>query len=274
MEKQNICSIQSTNKSTTVLEYLEIQITDSCNLNCKGCSHLAGLFPGNQHIKLSNFKKDMHRLKELFCDIKKIRLLGGEPFLIPDLLEYCKIARHVYPQTDIRIVTNGLLCLKYDDRFFKEINRLSIGIDISLYPPTEKIKDRLSEMLLSNNVRFRFTKPIEQFAKRINLCGDSDINDTFWNCDSKWCSFLRDGLLCICPSPFFLGKLSEKYSFDVDVKNGIINIHTTTFAPGQIKEFLNTPNDVCRYCTEMEFFDWEANKKPDLSDWIVYKGDY
>lgn len=272
VEKQSECLIQRCDNEE-YLEYLEIQITDSCNLNCKGCSHLAGLFPSDQHISLEHFKKDLHRLKELFFKIKKIRLLGGEPFLLPNLSEYCKIVRNIYTESDIRIVTNGLLCLKYDDAFYTKIYDLRIGIDISLYPPTENIIDRLGDKFRSKGINFRFTEPILKFAKRIDLCGKSNIYDTFWNCDSKWCSFLRDGFLCICPAPFFLSKLSHCYDFVANVEKGMINIHETSLTPAQIKEFLNTPNDVCRYCAEMEFFDWESNKEPSLWDWIVDKGE-
>ena len=255
-----------------VLPYLEIQITDSCNLKCKGCSHLAGLYPAGRHIPLAHFRRDLERLSALFPRIEKLRLLGGEPFLIPDLAEYCRTARSFYPDADIRIVTNGLLCLQRSSAVWAVLREAHIGIDVSMYPPTVKLQDRLTALFAAEQIDYKLTAPITKFAKRIDPGGSSDIHSTFWQCDSKWCSFLRDGLLCICPAPFFLKRLAEQYGLAVQTESGIINIHETEMTPAQIKQFLNTPNSVCRYCTEMEYFDWNANQQPALTDWIVEKG--
>lgn len=261
-----------TMNDTNVLSYLEIQITDSCNLNCKGCSHLAGLFCADQHIPLEHFRRDLERMRILFPVIEKIRLLGGEPFLIPNMEDYCKAVRSVYPDADIRIVTNGLLCLKRSKELYAVLHELHIGIDVSMYPPTVQIQNKLTSFFDSEGVSYKLTEPINRFVKRIDPSGSSDIHSTFWQCDSKWCSFLRDGLLCICPAPFFLKKLAQQYKFSVQVESGIINIHETSLTSAQIKEFLNSPNEVCRYCTEMELFDWKANQQPKLTDWIIEKG--
>ena len=259
------------NKANT-LPYLEIQITDSCNLKCKGCSHLAGMFPADQHIPIEHFKADLERMQALFPVIEKIRLLGGEPFLIPDLEGYCRAARSAYPDADIRIVTNGLLCLKCSKELYAVLRELHIGIDVSMYPPTIRIQDQLTALFEVEGVDHKLTAPITRFAKRIDLSGSSDIHSTFWQCDSKWCSFLREGQLCVCPAPYFLKQLAERYQLSVQAESGIIPIHETALTPEQIKDFLNTPNQVCRYCTEMVFFDWKVNQKYDLSDWIIEKG--
>lgn len=161
------------------LEYLELHITDSCNLNCKGCSHCAGLVAQGQHIPLESYKNDLKRLKEFIPEIRKLRLLGGEPFLNPEISEYVTWARKVYPDSDIRVVTNGLLCLKADKKIYQALRENQVMLDISCYPPTEKIKEKLEALFVQEGVAFRFSAPIEKFAKRVNLQGDSDAEAAF-----------------------------------------------------------------------------------------------
>ncbi len=254
------------------LKYLEVQITDSCNLNCKGCSHCAGIVKGQQHVPLEVFEKDLVRLKELIPDIEKIRILGGEPFLNPRLTEYVRFARSVYKESDIRITTNGTLILSKDKEFFEELKACRIGLDISVYPPTHKALDRIEELLDSHGIAYKCTQKIEKFAKRINLAGDSDMEEAFDSCNSNMCNFLRKGVLSPCPAPVILEWLADYFGFEADTEPGKLNLHDLSLNGRDVVRFLNSPNPVCRYCTEMEFFDWQQNASPKLEDWVVRKG--
>ena len=66
-----------------VLEYVESEITQFCNLNCKGCADFINLVSDKKHYDLEEFMRDYTRLSELFCTVKKIRLMGGESLLNP-----------------------------------------------------------------------------------------------------------------------------------------------------------------------------------------------
>ena len=94
--------------SKPVLNYVECHISYHCNLKCKGCSHFSNIaepeFPN-----FEQFQNDMQRLGELFRNIEKIRLLGGEPLLNPELPKYIECCRKIFPLCDMRVVTNGLL---------------------------------------------------------------------------------------------------------------------------------------------------------------------
>lgn len=254
------------------LDYLEIQITDSCNLNCKGCSHCAGLIKQQQHVSLDEFQRDLVRLKELIPTIKKIRILGGEPFLNSRLAEYVQFARSVYTESNIRITTNGTLILSMDKEFFEKLKAYKIGLDISVYPPTQRILDKIKGVLDCYEVSYKCTPMIEKFGKRITLEGNSNIEETFYSCDSKMCNFLREGVLSPCPAPVILKWLADYFGFEVDTETGKINIHDSSLNGRDIIKFLNSPNMVCRYCTKMEFFDWQQNASPKLDDWVIRKG--
>lgn len=69
------------------LPYLEFHIADHCNLNCKACEHYSGLVKEPHFPNLKKFTRDFERLHEFIDDIGKIRILGGEPLLNPEVNE-------------------------------------------------------------------------------------------------------------------------------------------------------------------------------------------
>lgn len=151
----------------TYLDYIEININDHCNLNCKGCSHFAPLAPAS-FKNFNTFLKDIKRLKQLIPHIFKIRIMGGEPFLNPELKRYVETLKEVYPYSDLRIVTNGLL-LK---------NRT--GHNMSVIGTTGSGKSFLLKLLITNEFA-RGTKlflfDIEnELEKLTNRCGGEYID--------------------------------------------------------------------------------------------------
>ncbi len=116
------------------LAYLELHLTDHCNLNCKGCSHFCPLAPP-QYADLSGYKSDMHRISQLFRNIRTIRLMGGEPLLHPDPASFVRATRAVFPQARIRFVTNGILLPKASQAFWDACRDTGATIDMTVYPP-------------------------------------------------------------------------------------------------------------------------------------------
>ena len=90
------------------LDYLEFHLADHCNLNCRGCAHMSNI--AEPHLAdLDQYIKDIARLRDLFWGIDRIRLMGGEPLLNDQLPEFIKVTREFFPDTDMHVVTNGLL---------------------------------------------------------------------------------------------------------------------------------------------------------------------
>ena len=123
--------------SSKYLPYLEYHVADHCNLNCRGCEHYSGLVKKPHFTDLKKFTKDFERLHEFIDDLGMIRILGGEPLLNPDINEYIKLSRRLYPQTIIHIVTNAILLPKMPEKFFETLREYHAAISISFYPPLE-----------------------------------------------------------------------------------------------------------------------------------------
>lgn len=62
-----------------LLSYLEIKITEHCNLNCSVCCDFGNIAEADEY-GVETYEKDMKRLVQLGVKIKKIRLLGGSRF--------------------------------------------------------------------------------------------------------------------------------------------------------------------------------------------------
>lgn len=252
------------------LEYLEMHLSDVCNLKCKGCSHFSNIAEDSSVETILKFEQHMERLASILPMIYKIRLLGGEPLLNKQAKDYIMCVRKYYPYTDISLVTNGLLLLKQDDELFNTLRKCNIGLDISLYPPTMKILDRIEVDLKSKNIAYTLTEPIRCFRRRMNRNGTSDPIKAHQSCISRHCHFYSDGKLSACPAPIVIQHLVNKFGFEYIQNTGdVLSIDEDGIDDRKIIEFLNQPMDICRYCSEPEEFEWSCTEKASLSDWFV-----
>lgn len=83
---------------------IEINIIDSCNLNCFYCSNLInGYQRKNTHLDLEQTYQLIDYLEKTYRRPIRIIILGGEPTLHPNLYEFCKRLSNNYI---IEIFTN------------------------------------------------------------------------------------------------------------------------------------------------------------------------
>ena len=84
---------------------LELHVTHACNLACESCSHYSN-HNHRGHMSLSDADRWMGVWSSrVFLD--EFHLLGGEPTIHPELTEFVRLARWHWPETIIRIRTNG-----------------------------------------------------------------------------------------------------------------------------------------------------------------------
>ena len=149
------------------LDYVEFATTDCCNLNCKSCARFAPL-ASKKIYSHESVKKSFCELKKYIKHINMIRILGGEPFLDKNVDDYFSFLRSIYPFSEIKIVTNGLLLDKINRNIFKVMKENKIGVDISYYPPAENKIDLIKELLSDNKIDFTIESG-EVFYKSFNL---------------------------------------------------------------------------------------------------------
>lgn len=100
-------------------KFLDIPIIRSCNLSCGGCL----TFSDSKRIKGTvNLAESMPWLTAWAEKVEPeaVTVFGGEPLLHPQFIEWCRTLRSLWPNSELRINTNGY----YLDRLFDRIPEL------------------------------------------------------------------------------------------------------------------------------------------------------
>lgn len=260
--------------SAKYLPYLEFRIADHCNMNCKACVDYAALVTKPHFANLENFIKDFEQLHKFIDDIKLIRIMGGEPLLNPEVCEYVKLSRRLYPLANIVLVTNGLLIPKMSDEFFDTLRTCNVRIQISLYPPMATKIDSVKKIMDDKHVGYHIitdnNNPITKFFINQTLKPHDREREIFYTCGSANCHNLWEGKLLACPRPSAVKFFNDYYHKNLPTNSGIIDLYEKDLTTEKLKTTMITPFELCKYCTPRFWIKWATVKHPSpLSDWVV-----
>lgn len=253
--------------------HIEVNINKDCNLKCKGCDHFAPIACADT-LELDVFERDMKKLSDIMAGhIHRIILLGGEPLLNKNLLEYVKIARERMPRIEIFIATNGILLGKVDEEFWHVLRRDAVGLMVTKYPV--KIDyDGLKKLAEEKGIVWEFLGSSESGRSLwhfpLDLSGSQDPMESFIHCaNANACHTLERGRLYTCSIAPNIQAFNNFYDENVPLtdKDGI-DIYKANSAK-EILEFLAKPINFCRYCNvKGRTYDhpWEVSKQ-DIKEW-------
>lgn len=249
-----------------MITYLETHIVDHCNLHCRGCSHFSGLAP-ERFKSIQDFIAEMEQLSSI-TDLHTFRLMGGEPLLHPNFIDFFVVARHFFPNTDIVLVTNGILLPSLTDEQIDILNELKISLCVSDYGL--KIDRAQMEKF---NVNY-FHGKSRLYNVSLDLSGSQNPTYSYNHCDlvhGGW-FFLKDGRIyqcCVMANiEFFCNHFDKKLDIDLDD----ISIDIFNHTEEEIKIFLTHPHITCRYCdTLLRSISYQdfAISKGDINEWTV-----
>lgn len=133
-------------QSTVYDFHFEFHIVEHCNLKCAGCTHFSPLAK-EEFLDPAEFEKDIKRLSNLTRgNTRFINLLGGEPLLHPQICKLLEMTRNAFPNTLIRVVTNGLKLSDMPQEFWDCCKKESIVIGITQYPIDVDYQKVIQEM--------------------------------------------------------------------------------------------------------------------------------
>lgn len=254
--------------SAKYLPYLEFHVADHCNLNCKACEHYSGLVKEPHFPNLEKFTQDFERLHEFIDDIGIIRILGGEPLLNPELNEYVKLSRRLYPRAIIWIVTNGLLLQKMPENFFETLRQCNAGVIISFYPPLESKMPAIKKMLEEQRVKFFVYELNKTFTMKQTLNRHNHPREIFLQCLQAHCHNLYEGKIAACFLPFTTKYFNAYYGKNLP-EDGALDLYDPTLTTEKLKYHLLQPFERCRYCTPPVNVEWTTIKNPSpITDWV------
>ena len=185
--------------------YCEIDIVHGCNLRCTQCSHFSpyrsGLSTKEDIIGWFTMWKQKIRPNV-------INLLGGEPFLHPDLSEIIRESSRIFPDSKIEVTTNGLLLPRIDSAVFEALREARVKVIVSDHSgadiPYQQVLDSIG-ILRKQNVHYmvRESNKLWHASSRRN---DDDVPIPFqsnpklaWTaCVAKNCKSLMNNKLYKC----------------------------------------------------------------------------
>ena len=96
-----------------LLPFLEIMPTQVCNLSCDGCSNYSDIVQKG-YLSWKEGKSQIEPWLDIL-DIPDFGIIGGEPLLVPDIIEWIYGVRDLMPTSQIRFTTNGINLSKHPD---------------------------------------------------------------------------------------------------------------------------------------------------------------
>lgn len=255
------------------LPYIETNIVDHCNLNCRGCSHFSNVSKPWE-VSFEDLSIQLHALAQRF-DVGQLRLLGGEPLLHSELQFVLKEVRAALPRSAVVLATNGLLIAnkKRFSRIADCFKEYGIYILLTEYPATTQVLKTAREALSYYGIKYfenkHTNKMGETFEGRLLSHGITKSPETV-DCSGQFCRFLRGGLISKCPLPLLCHILNDKWSTTYETSEKdyfeIESIQDGWDALAQLQK----PVPFCRYCSHMpRTFAWTNKGLPSLSDYQV-----
>lgn len=261
--------------------HFSYHLTDACNLNCRGCWHFAPLAKSN-FPDIRDFERDLCRLTELMGgEITLISLFGGEPLLNRETEQYPYLIRKYLPDTEIELLTNGLLLPEQSSGFWDSVNENEVIIEWTKYPVSDEVNTRIERTLRENHASFRiFNGENEKDLSHIVLDphavgnnGQRGRNDARW----QWlhcfragdCIQLKNHKLYPCTTAANAHLFKDYFDLRIRLSESDgIDIYQADSA-WEILEFLAKPIPFCRYCNvQREIFGYRWGKsKKEIGEW-------
>ncbi|GMO23151.1 MAG: radical SAM protein [Termitinemataceae bacterium] len=259
------------NKNRKSLDYFEIHITDHCNLNCVCCCHFSPLAE-KYFMDIGRFKNDFERLSKLSCGkIRRIRLLGGEPLLHPDMPLFIEIARKNFPKSEIAVCTNGILLTKMPEEFWKTCFDNNIEIDITYYPVSLDWT-AINRLAVKHKITLKtnIDTSMSNFGNlQMDLSGSQPYKKNWYDCGhANGCINLYEGKLFTCDVLPHSKHLSKYFNIPLAVtEKDFVDIYEAK-SMDEILQRLSAPTPFCRYCrpNEEKAVVWHTTEKK-ITEW-------
>jgi hypothetical protein len=266
------------------IDYVEFYITNVCNLACPGCNRFNNYkFKGFQ--RWADHEEEYTQWsKEL--QVGSIGILGGEPLLNVDFMLWLQGIRRLWPNTYIKIVTNGFYLNKvpglYD--YINEDHNTELWIGVHNKMHKERIMHNI-ETFLTGPLTYNFNNnnPYQEYmwvtdANNVKVkveynwwfhqgaiiqtetgktLHNSDVVKAHEICHSKTCHHMMNGKLYKCGAAALFPKFDAQHSLELSTEDrALMNRYTPlsiTDSDNAKTNFINNlknPIPQCKFCPE------------------------
>jgi len=239
---------------------LEYNVAYHCNLRCDHCDHLSPFFTPkegefNSSISLADFEKQIAILSR-HVHGEEFLILGGEPLLNKQILEYLRAVKQSGIADKTVLVTNGFLLPVQNDELYKTVDKITISFYPSL-PLKKEVIDAARERCEKYSVELEIHDQ-PKFSMSIVGIKNEDkklVDGIFNTCTVAWtqrCYALHDGYVYRCSrAPFIAYKLLKQGIVPTDFsKEDGLKLEDADDFGARAEEYFNrtTPLKSCSYC--------------------------
>ncbi len=251
-------------------ESFELHVCEHCNLRCNQCCNLSP-FHKEHFMSIEETERICDFLeKHIAPDV--IKVAGGEPLLHPQLAQILKIIKQRFPQTNLRIVTNGVLANRYlTEEIMSTIDQLWISNYRNVAVPENTVA-RIKQMAKDNFVLLNI-KDVDQFYNIVLTEKNEDesrVRSIYDNCWMKHrCLMVRKNTFFKCTRAAYIEDQQYIYDMPTNVKAADegINIDDPDFQQKAL-HYLNDKEGLesCSYCLGVSgtLFDIRQMKKEEV----------
>lgn len=254
------------------LPFVEMMVTQFCNLSCVGCSNYADL----KHTGYVPWQIGRQEIESWLprLDIKEFGIMGGEPLINPELKTWIRGLRELLPNSPIRFSTNGELLDKHLDVVETAHEVGNFVFKITVHQHSERVEAVIAKIFgmykwepvrehginryrTDRGLRFQINRP-QTFIKtyRNDYANmrpfDSNPADSFAICIQQTCPLMLGGRMYKCSTLGGLEDTLKRFGVtDPSWQPYVGQYITPASSDSDIEAFLNNfgqANRVCRMC--------------------------
>lgn len=239
---------------------LEADIVSHCSLRCTHCS-VAAPYMRPSFYDIAEYEKDVHVLSKVL-HLSQFRMLGGEPFLVPNLADYVRIARESGICDWVSVTTNGLALEKISEELLTSFDMIVVSIYHSISESqTDMLRRGLQKLIpLQKQGRFKNLVLLDTQDFRLaevdaRIEDDTLVNRIWKECAQKeLCSGVRDGYVWRCTAGSRRQAYLKTIGADVDLdllsaENNALAIHKPHLEE-RLRAYFHRDEsyEMCHYC--------------------------
>ena len=268
------------------LPYAEFYITNVCNLSCQGCNRF--------NDKKFKGWQSWHEYADVYAqwsqqlELDHMAIIGGEPFLNPTFYEWAKGLANLWPNSKIKIATNGTQFDK-NHKFYNILREYpKIELNVSLHNKVVK-KSIIQSVENFLQAPFKYLFDATPYAEMLTITDANGVivnirynwwfhqgavitDDTTGDmtlhqsdpikahdiCHSKECHHFENGKLYKCGPASLFAQFDTQFGLKLsDPDRALINNYTALSVDDDIgtkKRFIDdlaNPIAQCRFCPEV-----------------------
>lgn len=239
----------SDNHEGLVLRYVDMPLTQKCNLNCRDCADLMQYIESPIHYELSDIINYIDTLEECVDEVTNLVVLGGELMLYKPLPIVLSRLSEVKKFKQIMLFTNGTILPSTET--IAAMKKCNLVVQISNYGKLSKKLDELVEVLKKEGISYSLPIMNAWMDMGDLSCrnrSDDQCQKIFNDCNTRFTWSYLGGGLGRCPRSNYRWLLG--YSPDEEIVNLMDKGTTIEEKRNQLMELKNRKKFVksCNYC--------------------------